>query len=423
MDKVIRLRGSMWRGQWLQKWPIRFLLGTLLVLGGPALLVWGPGFVMELDSWRLNSLTGAALAYAISFLTLRKLLSFPGSSSASYILPTLLIYYSMLALLFWAFRMDYSVYYLSYALGLNILFSFGCYFTVVRHIRQRLALVPMGKAKNMEKLPGAHWLRLEGPRLSGERVDAVVADLHADIPNEWERFLARCTLAGVPVYHYKHIRESLTGKVKVEHLSENEFGSLQPSLIYSIFKRLVDLAMSLLMLPLLLPVLGLVSLWIKKDSDGPALFIQERMGYRGELFRVYKFRSMYIDREGSGFTEGENDPRITPVGKIIRKYRIDELPQIFNVIKGDMSFIGPRPESRSLSEWYERDVPFFSYRHIVRPGISGWAQVEQGYAAEVDGMKEKLEYDFYYIKNFTLWLDALIVYKTIRTLLTGFGAR
>jgi lipopolysaccharide/colanic/teichoic acid biosynthesis glycosyltransferase len=132
---------------------------------------------------------------------------------------------------------------------------------------------------------------------------------------------------------------------------------------------------------------------------------------------------MYIDKQGKGFTQGEDDPRITRIGKFIRKFRIDELPQIFNILLGQMSFIGPRPESLELSMWYEMDVPFFSYRHVVRPGISGWAQVEQGYAAEVDGMKVKLEYDFYYIKHFSFWLDILITFKTIKTILTGFGAR
>jgi lipopolysaccharide/colanic/teichoic acid biosynthesis glycosyltransferase len=147
------------------------------------------------------------------------------------------------------------------------------------------------------------------------------------------------------------------------------------------------------------------------------------MGFRGVPFRVYKFRSMYIDQRGSGFTEGDDDPRITRVGRFIRKCRLDELPQLFNVIKGEMSFIGPRPESMELSEWYERDVAFFSYRHVVRPGISGWAQVEQGYAAEVDGMTTKLQYDFYYIKHFSLWLDILIAFKTLKTIVTGDGAR
>lgn len=147
------------------------------------------------------------------------------------------------------------------------------------------------------------------------------------------------------------------------------------------------------------------------------------MGFRGRPFKMYKFRSMRNDMIGTGFTQEGDEPRITRVGRVIRKYRIDELPQIFNILKGQMSFIGPRPESMQLSEWYEKDVPFFSYRHIVRPGISGWAQVSHGYAAEVEGMKVKLEHDFYYIKHFSLWLDMLIAAKTIKTILTGFGAR
>jgi lipopolysaccharide/colanic/teichoic acid biosynthesis glycosyltransferase len=178
-----------------------------------------------------------------------------------------------------------------------------------------------------------------------------------------------------------------------------------------------------LLFPIFIIILLIFSLWIKLDSKGTVFFSQKRMGYRGKVFTMYKLRSMYIDKYGTGFTGEKEDPRITKVGKIIRKFRIDELPQIINVLKGDMSFIGPRPESFELSKWYEKDVPFFAYRHIVRPGLSGWAQVNQGYAAEVDGMNIKLEYDFYYIKNFSFWLDVLIAFKTIRILTTGFGAR
>lgn len=423
MEEVISKKNTQWYEFLAKEWPARFLIGGGLIIVLPALWMWDGAVFFQPNESQFISLAGVAITYAVMFFTLRKLMSYPGTQSANYIAPTILVCYSVLVFVFFTFRFEYSVFYITYSAVMNVLFCFASYFFVVRHIRQQIAYVAMGKAINLHKLPGVEWIQLKNPTLNGQRVNAVAADLHADIPDEWERFLARCTLSGVPVYHYKQLSESLIGRVKIEHLSENEFGSLQPPVLYSCFKRLVDLTVALLMLPVLLPVLGCVSLLIKKDSKGPALFVQDRMGYRGQLFKVYKFRSMYIDQEGRGFTEGEDDPRITPVGKIIRKYRIDELPQLFNVIKGEMSFIGPRPESKSLSDWYERDVPFFSYRHIVRPGISGWAQVEQGYAAEVDGMKEKLEYDFYYIKHFSLWLDVLIVYKTIRTLLTGFGAR
>jgi lipopolysaccharide/colanic/teichoic acid biosynthesis glycosyltransferase len=119
----------------------------------------------------------------------------------------------------------------------------------------------------------------------------------------------------------------------------------------------------------------------------------------------------------------DGDPRVTRLGAVLRRFRIDELPQIWNIVRGDMSWIGPRPEARALAEWYEDQIPFYSYRHIVRPGISGWAAVNQGNVAEIDAATAKLQYDFYYIKHFSLWLDLLIVAKTVHTVLTGFGAR
>jgi lipopolysaccharide/colanic/teichoic acid biosynthesis glycosyltransferase len=128
------------------------------------------------------------------------------------------------------------------------------------------------------------------------------------------------------------------------------------------------------------------------------------------------------DPRAEAVTQDE-DHRVTRIGKFLRRYRIDELPQIINILKGEMSWIGPRPEAVALSLWYEKELPFYRYRHIVRPGITGWAQVTQGHVANVDEVLWKLQYDFYYIKNFSFWVDVLIVARTIRTVLTGFGAR
>ena len=176
------------------------------------------------------------------------------------------------------------------------------------------------------------------------------------------------------------------------------------------------------------PVLAIVALAIRFDSPGPALFRQQRVGYRAERFQVFKFRSMAMvsdqqaDEMTSAITKAK-DARITRFGAFLRRSRLDELPQIINILRGEMSWIGPRPEATVLSEWYEQELPYYSYRHIVRPGITGWAQVNQGHVAEVDDVREKLHYDFYYIKNFSPWLDVLIVFRTIRTILTGFGAK
>jgi len=158
------------------------------------------------------------------------------------------------------------------------------------------------------------------------------------------------------------------------------------------------------------------------------LFKQERVGYRGRVFTVYKLRTMRQEQAGGASAKEraitrEHDPRITRLGNILRRTRLDELPQLINILRGEMSWIGPRPEAEVLSRWYDAELPFYPYRHIVRPGITGWAQVNQGHVAAVDQVHEKLHYDFYYIKNISPWLDLVIVLRTIRIMVTGFGAK
>jgi len=217
--------------------------------------------------------------------------------------------------------------------------------------------------------------------------------------------------------------------VQIEHLSENSFGSLLPNMAFRKIKRLIDIACSLLVLPLLLVPLVLVALAIRLDTPGPIFFRQKRMGYRGRHFDVLKFRTMRHrpagdagDARGQAMTR-EDDDRITRVGRFLRRTRIDELPQFLNVLRGHMSVIGPRPEAIPLSEWYESELPFYAYRHIVRPGITGWAQVNQGHVAELEDARLKLHYDFYYIKHFSAWLDALIALRTIGIVFSGFGSK
>jgi lipopolysaccharide/colanic/teichoic acid biosynthesis glycosyltransferase len=163
------------------------------------------------------------------------------------------------------------------------------------------------------------------------------------------------------------------------------------------------------------------------DDGGPVLFTQTRIGHRGRRFTVYKFRTMRIGAPGqdarAAAMTGDLDPRVTRVGAFLRRTRIDELPQVFNILRAEMSWIGPRPEAEVLSLWYVGELPFYRYRHVVKPGISGWAQTNQGHVAEVDEVHRKLQFDFYYIKYFSPWLDMLILFKTVRTMFNGFGAR
>jgi lipopolysaccharide/colanic/teichoic acid biosynthesis glycosyltransferase len=307
-----------------------------------------------------------------------------------------------------------------------VIWYYIVYFKLQRQQRLRIGVVPAGQVQHLFGVPDVGWVRLNGDLKDGH-YDAIVADLRADIPDDWERFLADRALAGTLVMHYKQMEESLTGRVAIDHMSENNLGSLIPGIVYAKVKRLWDLIVTILALPLLLPFLGIVAALIKLDSPGPVFFRQERMGYRGHPFRMYKFRSMRHGDDAADAREAamtrDADDRVTRIGRTIRRYRIDELPQVLNILKGEMSWIGPRPEAVPLSLWYEAELPFYRYRHIVRPGITGWAQVKQGHVADVGDVLWKLQYDFYYIKNFSFWLDILIVAGTIRTVLSGFGAR
>jgi lipopolysaccharide/colanic/teichoic acid biosynthesis glycosyltransferase len=216
--------------------------------------------------------------------------------------------------------------------------------------------------------------------------------------------------------------------VQIQHLSENSFGSLAPARAYMAVKHLGDFLFAAVLLPLALPAMLACATAIRIGDGRPVLFRQKRVGRGGREFTVYKFRTMRLvgdldpnDRRAA--MTGEDDVRITRLGGFLRRARLDELPQLWNIIRGEMSFIGPRPEAQILSSWYTKEIPFYRYRHVVRPGISGWAQVNQGHVAEVEEVHRKLQYDFFYVKYFSPWLDVLILFKTVKTMLSGFGAR
>jgi sugar transferase (PEP-CTERM system associated) len=240
--------------------------------------------------------------------------------------------------------------------------------------------------------------------------------------------LLHCKVEGINVVDYLTFWERENGRIEIE--------SLQPSwLIYSdgfrlsplnaAFKRVFDIITATGLLVFALPLMLIAALAVKFESPGPILYRQERVGLGGKPFTAFKFRSMRDDAERDGTPQWatQRDPRVTRVGGVIRKFRIDELPQLLNVLRGDMSFVGPRPERPFFVDQLSKDIPFYAERHAVKPGITGWAQVNYPYGASLEDAKHKLAYDLYYVKNRTLFLDLVIIVHTVRVILFREGAR
>ena len=427
MTKILKRRHSRWYEVIVFNSFFRFVIGFAVVVLLPNWIRYKDLlFYLPLQSAQLNTVLANSAAFSISFFILHKFKRFPGTHSLPFIIPTIFTTWLVVFTVLLFLREDsYARQVLMYSFVLANAWAFAGYFFGIRFKQQKLALVPFGRALELADTPRAIVTVLGSPSLGGRRYDGIVADLHAkELSGEWERFLANCTLARIPVYHTQQLIESLTSRVKIEHLSENIFGSLLPSGLYSIVKRFIEMLLVLLTVPLWVPVILITGVLIKLESDGPMFFIQERVGQGNKDFKVYKLRSMCknSEKDGAQFAQA-NDMRITRVGHFIRKVRLDEIPQFINVLKGDMSLIGPRPEQRVFVDQFEKEIPFYSYRHVVKPGITGWAQVVHGYAADADDTRIKIEHDFYYIKHFSMWLDILITFKTVRTVLTGFGAR
>jgi lipopolysaccharide/colanic/teichoic acid biosynthesis glycosyltransferase len=401
------------------------VLGTSVAISSPMLLVLlGIGMSRQDADVASNAALASLLAIIIGFVVIRRLLRLPLLPTHGYVAMTFLSCFIGVSIGLKFFRIDFSS--PQFFLGMIIITALVETFFHVHRKGEPLRLAvlpgatPMAKpAKTLHR--SVSFIRLsEVP--SEFNYSGVIADFSSEPEPEWEHFLAFSALQGVPVYHVKEFNESITGRVAVDHLWENTLGAIVPALIYPQFKRIIDLVAALLLLPIVAPIIGACAIAIKCETPGPVFYCQRRTGMGGQPFTIFKLRTMADNHNGEAFTH-QDDKRVTRVGRFLRQYRIDELPQIINILRGDMSWIGPRPEVVSLAEWYEREVPFYVYRHIVRPGLTGWAQVHQGNVAAVDAARLKLEYDFFYIKHFSLSLDAVIVMKTLRTIVTGFGSR
>jgi sugar transferase (PEP-CTERM system associated) len=237
-----------------------------------------------------------------------------------------------------------------------------------------------------------------------------------------EQLLA-CRLNGIQVSEPSSFVERQEGRVEVDGLYPSWMifgpGFNSVSTGQRIAKRLFDVLTSLVLLAHVLPLMVLTALAIWASGNGSVLYRQDRVGRNGRIFTILKFRSMHLEAESDGVARWStsDDARVTLLGRLLRRFRVDELPQLWNVLKGDMSFIGPRPERPEFVRQLAAEIPYYDYRHIVKPGISGWAQINFPYGATIKDAKEKLNYDLYYIKNYSLALDFLVLMQTARVIL------
>jgi sugar transferase (PEP-CTERM system associated) len=357
-------------------------------------------------------------------------------------------------------RVPRSAYIVSFVLALSAAFFVRLTFAYLMNStpgRRRLLLVGSGGAAQIiaQAVNGSHpryemvgcvdgqaaggWLEREHVRILGTVEDlgrvsrAIQPDVIVVALTERRQSLPipailACKLEGIEVEDWPNFYEKLMGKI---HLTE-----LRPSwLIFSdgfkksnvtlAVKRGMDVLLAVLGLVLTLPLFPLIALLIKRDSPGPVFYRQERLGKGGRIFRLIKFRSMRCDAESTTgpVWAGEHDPRVTRVGRVLRRARLDEVPQLINVLRGEMSVVGPRPERPAFVSQLQEKVPFYIHRLAMKPGVTGWAQVKYRYGSSVEDALEKLQYDLYYIKNLSVFLDLLILLQTVQIVLLGRGSR
>jgi exopolysaccharide biosynthesis polyprenyl glycosylphosphotransferase len=253
----------------------------------------------------------------------------------------------------------------------------------------------------------------------------LVVDLRALLSEEMAQWVSSASIAGSYIRALAPTYEEHTGRIPMVHLAEGwELSQPVHANGYGPLKRVIDIVLTAVTLPLWLVLAAVIWIAVRIDSPGPVIYRQERVGREGSRFTLYKFRTMVKDAEINGPKfAAEDDPRLTRTGRLLRKTRMDELPQLWNVFTGKLSLVGPRPERPVFVDEYVRTIPFYNNRSLVRPGVTGWAQVNYGYADDEADTIEKLTYDLYYVKHMALGLDFQILGKSIWTVLTGFGAR
>ena len=402
----------------------RMLLSLFCLVGFEtilSLLLEGRYLLSASDTIRVSALLITGI-YLIIFLVALRLSRWTRFRTGEQLLSVWLILGLAGTLGLLMFRLPYSVTFLGliYPTATVILLLFG------KGLSQRSSMrlgVSALLIDQIDSLTGA-FIPMDSASLPEGAIDAVLVSEEQLSDSGWTPFLSWCALNAVPVIMIRDYIEAESGRVDLKNFTFTDLLHVRSSDTYLFVKRVFDAVCSLLLLLVFSIPMALMVVVIKLETTGPAIFAQQRIGLGGVSFTMYKFRSMVTDAERGGAQfAAKGDKRVTRVGKFIRKFRIDELPQLYNVLRGDMSLIGPRPEQKNLLDELVEEIPLFPFRHSVRPGITGWAQVCQGYAYDVDSSSEKITYDLFYIKNLSFLLDMTIIVRTIRIMLTGFGSR
>ena len=266
---------------------------------------------------------------------------------------------------------------------------------------------------------------VEHPPNGADSNSTLALDARAILSDEMAQFVTKWSLSGRGVRSLSSVYEQHLGRIPLVHIAHGwELTAPVERNEYEPLKRFIDLVLVVVTAPFWLLLAGPIWLAIRLNSPGDAIYAQTRVGRHGKLFTLYKFRTMVKDAEEDGPQFAlPSDPRLTRVGRILRRFRLDEMPQLWCVLKGDLSLIGPRPERPYFAKQFEHEIPFFAYRTLVRPGVTGWAQVNYGYADDVADTVEKLTFDLFYVKHMSIWLDMQILGRSVWTVMSGFGAQ
>jgi lipopolysaccharide/colanic/teichoic acid biosynthesis glycosyltransferase len=293
----------------------------------------------------------------------------------------------------------------------------------VRHRAGRLRVGILGPWRPVLADSGAAWERIDDPDADVRRFDLIIVTFAGGLSPQWAQLLSRALLAGKRVRHAAEYLEEARGVVSIEHFTLDHLPQ-RGLTSYRLRKRLLDIVLVVATAPITLAVLGAASLAVLMAMGRPVFFAQPRVGQGGRIFTMTKLRTMRAaSADEVGKATAKCDGRITPLGGWLRRFHIDELPQLWSVLIGEMSIVGPRPEQPGLAGDYARQIPAFAFRQMVRPGITGWAQVRAGYAADLAETQVKLGYDLFYLKNFSFALDLQIIARTFWTIIVGGGVR